>query len=335
LPGRAAGLILIRDFLSGEPMSVTTEKTLEVIVARSAGTCFGVEDATQIAHEQRKPILGPIVHNPLIVRNLAEDGIPILDRYSDLDALEREGVREVVITAHGYPRELKEELDQRGIKYHDATCPVLLKWVYGKIRHFEQSGYKVILVGNPDHAEIIASRSYGRDIHVVYSQEDVEALPDDFGEKTVAICQTTITRDKFQWLVDEIRRRKYPSLKAIDTRCKPVKNQQEAVERLAQWVDAIIIVGGFNSSNTTNLARISKKYLPDRTYHVDSTELIRAEWLEGVSHLGIGAGTSTPKEQIQAVQHRVGALHGGRIVYRREDRDGELVKDDFGEDQEI
>ena len=100
-------------------------------------------------------------------------------------------------------------------------------------------------------------------------------------------------------------------------------------------VAAMIIVGGFDSSNTTNLARISQKFLPDRTYHVDSVNLIRPEWLEGVSHLGVGGGTSTPKEQIQAVQQRVTELFDGHVSYRREDRDGDLVKDDFGEDDEI
>lgn len=304
------------------------------MVARSAGTCFGVEDAIEMAERERKPILGPIVHNPLIVSGLSAQGIPILDRYSDLGKLVEEGVNEVVITAHGYPKELKEELTSRGVRYHDATCPVLLKWVYGKIRHFEERGFKVILVGNPEHAEIIASRSYGNDIHVVYSKEDVAALPEDLGP-TAAICQTTITRDKFHGLVDEIRRMKYPDLRAVDTRCKPVKNQQEAVERLAQWVDAMIIVGGFDSSNTTNLARISQKYLPEKTYHVDSVDLVEGAWLENLRTLGIGAGTSTPKSQIQAVQRRIGALHGGNVRYVREDRDGELVKDDFGEGEEI
>jgi 4-hydroxy-3-methylbut-2-en-1-yl diphosphate reductase len=114
-----------------------------------------------------------------------------------------------------------------------------------------------------------------------------------------------------------------------------VKNQQEAVARLAQWVDAMIVVGGFSSSNTTNLARISRQWLPERTYHVDSAELLRREWLDGVSHLGICAGTSTPKDQIQAVQRRIGELFDGRVLYQREDKDGELVKDDFGEDDEI
>ena len=89
---------------------------------------------------------------------------------------------------------------------------MLLKWVYGKIRRFEEDGYKVILVGNPDHAEIIASRSYGTGIRVVYSDEDVDKLRDDLGPKTVAICQTTITRDKFQHLVERIRATKYPNL---------------------------------------------------------------------------------------------------------------------------
>jgi 4-hydroxy-3-methylbut-2-enyl diphosphate reductase len=316
-------------------MSTPATPDLEIIVAHSAGTCFGVEDAIEMAEERKQPILGPIVHNPLVVAGLADQGIPILERYSDLSTLDEGGVREVVITAHGYPRELKDDLTRRGIVYHDATCPVLLKWVYGKIRTFEAEGYRVILVGNPDHAEIIASRSYGNGIHVVYSDEEVAALPDDLGDRTVAICQTTITREKFQYLVDRIRTTKYPELKAVDTRCKPVKNQQEAVERLAQWVDAMIIVGGFDSSNTTNLARISRKFLPERTHHIDSVEGVDRKWLVGVRHLGIGGGTSTPKDQIQAVSVRIAELHGGKVKFRREDRDGELVKEDFGEDDEI
>lgn len=316
-------------------MAGTKSLALEVIVARSAGTCFGVEDAIDMARDKKQAILGPIVHNRLVVEGLAREGIPVLERYADLTELSGQGVREVVITAHGYPRELKEDLTRRGIVYHDATCPVLLKWVYGKIRKFEADGYKVILVGNPDHAEIIASRSYGEDIHVVYSDEAVDALPDDLGPKTVAFCQTTITRAKFEHIVERIRERKYPDLKAVDTRCKPVKNQQEAVARLAQWVDAMIVVGGFSSSNTTNLARIAQRWLPDRTYHVDSADLLKREWLDGVAHLGIAAGTSTPKEQIQSVQRRIGEIWEGQVLYRREDKDGELLKDDFGEDDEL
>ncbi len=297
-------------------MSENHRAEIEVIVAKSAGTCFGVEAAINIAEEIRKPILGPLVHNPKIVGDLASQGIPILERYADLEAAD--GLDEVVITAHGYPRELKEELRERGIEFHDATCPVLLKWVYRKIQTFEDDGYHVVLIGNPDHAEIIASRSYGKDISVVYDEDAVDALPSGLG-RTVAICQTTITKEKFERLVRCIRARKYPDLRAVDTRCKPVKNQQEAVETLAQWVDAMIIVGGYNSSNTTNLARISREHLPERTYHIDSDALVRSDWLDGVRHLGIGAGTSTPKEQIAAVQSRIAELYPGQVAFRTGD----------------
>ena len=289
--------------------------SLEVIVARSAGTCFGVEAAIDIAERERQPILGPLVHNPKIVGDLAQKGIPILERYAELAELGN--IDEVIITAHGYPKELKEALSSSGVRFHDATCPVLLKWVYRKIETFEQAGYHIVLVGNPNHAEIIASRSYGTNISVVYDEEAVDALPNDV-DKAVAICQTTITRDKFQFLIDLIRERKYPHLKAVDTRCKPVKNQQEAVGLLAEWVDAMIIVGGFNSSNTTNLAKISQKFLPDATYHIDSKELLDVAWLDGVRHLGIGAGTSTPKEQIDEVAQEVARLHGGTVTFRRD-----------------
>ena len=302
---------------------------LEVIVARSAGTCFGVEAAINMAEREKQPILGPLVHNPLIVDNLKRAGIPILERYSDVDTLSQNGVHEVVITAHGYPKHLKEALAAEGVKYHDATCPVLLRWVYTKIQRFEEQGHTVILIGNPNHAEIIASRSYGKNIQVVYSDADVEKLPPISGP-AVALCQTTITKEKFQHLVDRMRETVLPELKAVDTRCKPVKNQQEAVESLAQWVDAMLIVGGFDSSNTTNLAKISSKYLPKATYHIDSAAMVKPEWLGPVAHLGIGAGTSTPKSQIEEVKQRVVQLFPGRVVFRR---DGD--EDDGPEDADV
>ena len=311
-----------------------SSNSLEVIVARSTGTCFGVEGAIEIAQKYRKPILGPIVHNPKIVEDLAKDGIPILERYQDLESIEAQGLKEVVITAHGYPKELKEDLLKRGVRFYDATCPVLLKWVYQKIRTFEAKGFSIILVGNPDHAEIIASRSYGKNIHVVYSEEEVDQLPNNLGN-TIAICQTTITKDKFQKLVDYIRQTKYPEMKAIDTRCKPVKNQQQAVTDLAQWVDAILIIGGYNSSNTTSLARLAQKYLPNTTYHIDSPELVKLDWLERIAHLGIGAGTSTPKSQIDEVQRYVAEIYPGKVFFRKEGVDGEILDGDFSLEDEF
>ncbi len=308
--------------------------SLEVIVARSAGTCFGVEAAIELAETHRKPILGPIVHNPQIVADLANKGIPILDRYQQLDSMKEQGINEVVITAHGFPKEHKEALLQKGIQFHDATCPVLLKWVYRKIRTFEGEGYDIILIGNPNHAEIIASRSYGNKIHVVYSEAEANQLPEGL-EKTIAICQTTITKEKFEKLVDYIRITKYPNMRAVDTRCKPVKNQQQAVKDLAQWVDAILIIGGYNSSNTTNLANLAKKYLPDKTFHIDSPDLMQADWLKGIRHLGIGAGTSTPKSQIDDVQQRVAELYPGPVYFRKEGNDGEILDGDFSPSDEF
>ncbi|MBI3890645.1 MAG: 4-hydroxy-3-methylbut-2-enyl diphosphate reductase [Candidatus Wallbacteria bacterium] len=300
-------------------------RPLEVIVARSAGTCFGVEAAIDMAEREKKPILGPLVHNPLVVANLAAAGIPILERYQDLDTLAGQ-VEEVVITAHGYPKQLKAALQERGITYHDATCPVLLKWVYSKIERFEEMGYTILLVGNPNHAEIIASRSYGTHIHVIYSEDDCDALPPISGP-TVALCQTTIAREKFERLVDYLREHRFSDLKAVDTRCKPVKSQQEAVENLAQWVDAMLIVGGFESSNTTNLARISERYLPHRTYHIDSAASIDPAWFERVNNLGIGAGTSTPQHQIQQVERRLEELFPGQILIHRTARHDDEAED--------
>lgn len=289
-----------------------TTSVLRVTVAASAGTCFGVERAIRIAERERKPILGPLVHNPQIVSDLAAKGIRILERYHDIDRLD--GVREVIITAHGYPRELKEALAATGIRIHDATCPILRNWVYEKIRRFESDGYHIILIGNPEHAEVIATRSYGANITVVQSESDVEALPEKLGP-AVALCQTTLTQEKFDRLVRCIRERRCPSLIAVDTRCKPVRKQQEAVDLLAREVDAMIIIGGLDSSNTTNLARIARKYLPDTTYHIDSPGELRPCFLEEVGRLGIGAGTSTPWSQIEAVKDRLKEIYPGTVLF--------------------
>ena len=93
---------------------------LEVIVAHSAGTCFGVEAAIDIAKKVKKPILGPLVHNPQIVGDLAAEGIPILERYDGMKVLEDNGYKEVIITAHGYPKQLKEELVEKGIEFFEV-----------------------------------------------------------------------------------------------------------------------------------------------------------------------------------------------------------------------
>lgn len=305
-----------------------TDQKLNLIIAKSAGTCFGVKAAIALAERHRKPILGPIVHNPQIVKELNDQGIDILERYEDIDSLNSREITEVVITAHGYPKEKKIDLSKRGIKYHDATCPVLLKWVYKKIENFTSQGFHIILIGNPKHAEIIASRSYGKDISVVYSKEEIDQLDLRSHSKVVAICQTTITEDKFRQLVNYIKETKYPDLKVVDTRCKPVKNQQEAVQDLAAWVDAMLIVGGYNSSNTTNLAKLASKFLPKRTHHIDSADCIQKEWLQGVQNLGIGAGTSTPQEQIIAVEEKVRELFDGEVlVSRDESHDDEVIEE--------
>lgn len=291
--------------------ALNLQHILEIRVAKSAGTCFGVEAAIELAERHQKPVLGPLVHNPQIVRDLSQKGIPILERYEDLHHLKQNGYNEVVLTAHGYPKELKKSLEEQGVHYYDATCPVLLKWVYAKIQQFEAQSYQVILIGNPKHAEIIASRTYGANVAVVYSQEDIDLLP-NFKKPVAALCQTTITLEKLQGLLACLRRR-FPGLVSVDTRCKPVKNQQEAIVNLAQCMDAMIIIGGYNSSNTTNLAKIAKRYLPKTSFHIDSPEKVKSEWLRGIQRLGVGAGTSTPKKQIEELLNCIIQLYPGPV----------------------
>jgi 4-hydroxy-3-methylbut-2-enyl diphosphate reductase len=131
----------------------------------------------------------------------------------------------------------------------------------------------------------------------------------------VAVCQTTLTQEKLIFLVELIRRR-HPGLEVVDTRCKPVRSQQEAVNELAAWVDAMIVVGGLEASNTSNLARIARRHLPDRTHHIDRADRIERAWLAGIAHLGIAAGTSTPRSQIQEVVDRIASIASADVTVR-------------------
>jgi 4-hydroxy-3-methylbut-2-enyl diphosphate reductase len=293
--------------------------TLEVVVADSAGACFGVLNAIEIAREHRQPILGPLVHNPEVVQGLAAQGIPILERYSEVDPAATPGL---VITAHGYPRDRKDELAAQGVEVHDATCPVLLRGVYRHIERLNAEGFHIFLVGDPRHAEIIASQSYGTRISVVYTEDEARVVPEGLGQ-TVAMCQTTLTRGHFDTIVSVLQE-KYPDLRVMDTRCRPVKNQQEAVEELAQWVDGFIVLGGLDSSNTRNLARIAARRLGERVHHIDRPEKLTAEMLEGMRRVGVGGGTSTPRDQIDALLERISEVFPGEVRVRADrDRGGD------------
>lgn len=276
---------------------------MEVIVADAAGFCMGVKRACQMAFQAaaRQPgrvkSLGPIIHNPQLVAKLAAEGLEIADEVDEL-----EPGTAVLIRSHGVPPEVYERARELELEIIDATCPLVRK-AHRLTSRLAEEGYAVVIVGEPDHPEVRALKAYAGDgAHVVETPADVEAL-DDLGRVGV-VAQTTQLLSDYQRLVGALLA-KAEELKAFNTICDATALRQQAAERLAAAVDAMIVVGGKNSANTTRLYQRCRDKLGLPAWHIETAEELDPSWFSGMQRLGVTAGASTPDWIIEAVVERL------------------------------
>lgn len=274
---------------------------MEIIVAEEAGFCFGVKRALKIIRrlqEQGKAIqtFGPLIHNDTVLENLAASGIQYID-----DLNEYEHGKTLIIRTHGIPRDVESYLQEQGIEYVDATCP-LVKKAHRHIAGLGRRNTFAVIVGDRRHPEIIAARSYATEAAIVNSLEEARALP--LHKHISVVAQTTLNTEFFKEIV-AILLDKTEKLEIFNTICAATRVRQDAVRKLAPRVDGVVVIGGKNSSNTKKLAAISREKNP-RTFHIErSTELGAPEIRCAVAALGsvgITAGASTPPEEVAAVK---------------------------------
>lgn len=274
---------------------------MKITLASALGTCFGVRDAIDAAMDDsfrdKLTIVGELVHNPQVVGQLRERGVAMVKSIDEPITTSN-----VMITAHGAPKSLREELAARGHNVYDASCPLVIK-VHNKVSALVAKGYFPIVIGRRDHVEV---RGIVGDLgiyDVVESVDEVARLePHD---KIGIVCQTTQQVENAHAILDAIRER-FPQSDVwfIDTICKPTKDRQVAVRELAEQVDLMIVVGGHNSSNTKKL----KQVCDDRgveAYHISSPQELVDAWFAKKQHVGVTAGTSTPHDVIQEVVHAI------------------------------
>lgn len=279
----------------------------EIIVARSAGFCWGVQRAftkvLDIAKNQpeRHPIYtyGPLIHNPQAVDMLKQQGIGVLDELPE----KIEGT--VVIRTHGVPPAERKRLELSGAKLCDATCPDV-GIIQGTVRKHLKLGYFIVIIGNKEHPEVRALLGFAeKNGACVNSSDEVLALPEDLGNVCV-VSQSTQQRENFNNLVKLLKGR-YPNCLAFDTICRSTDMRQEEVKNLAKEVDAMVVVGGRNSSNTNRLAEISKA-MGTPTFLIETDNEIITEDFSEFKKIGVTAGASTPKWVIERVVDRLNAL---------------------------
>jgi len=282
---------------------------MKVIRAKSAGFCWGVERAIQIAREEaeggkrRVYTDGPLIHNRQMMNALSKEDVREVGDYQSKEELDLEETEEkesvVVVRAHGISPQRRDYLKGLGLPFRDGTCPDV-GIIAGKVKSHAEKGYRVVIFGDPDHPEVIGLMGYaqGRG-HVVHSPEDLKNLP-DLGDKVAMVSQSTMFTHEFKALTSQLAE-KYPSLIVFDTICGATKERQsDLVELVKEGADAIVVIGGKHSANTRKLAKLASSY--DRpTFHVETAEDLDSEMLKEFSTVGVTAGASTPEFIIRSV----------------------------------
>lgn len=283
---------------------------MKIILAKSAGFCFGVKRATQMAFDaaermERICSLGPIIHSPQMVRKLEEKGVKVVRNVAGLE----DGA--VIVRSHGVTADELQSLLDRELEIVDATCPFVKK-AQDYAAQLSEEGYMVVLVGEKDHPEVQGIVSYARkgEVRVVADRGEAETLPRS-GRMGI-VAQTTQSLENLREVVDACLQRS-KELRVFNTICDATAVRQSEARKIAAEVDLMLVIGGFNSANTNRLAQLCRELQP-QTYHVETAGEVDPAWVAGVDKIGITAGASTPRWIIDEVVSRVEEIAAARDV---------------------
>lgn len=275
---------------------------MEVIVAKTAGFCFGVKRAVEKvyanADNEHVYTYGPIIHNEQVVADLEKHGVRVVGEDTDLSVLPK---GTVVVRAHGTSRDEFDRLRKSGMEIEDATCPFVSK-IYRIVEEESAAGRTVVIVGNAAHPEVKGIKGWsGADTYVVGSVEEAKNI-NILSQKISIVSQTTFNLKKFQEIVEIFDKKDY-DIKCLNTICNATEVRQTEARQIASQVDAMIVIGGKNSSNTQKLFEICKEECSN-TYYIQTAEDMDFTAIRGMQRIGITAGASTPKNIIEEVQTR-------------------------------
>lgn len=276
---------------------------MNIIIAKNAGFCFGVKRAVNMAYAQSEISsgkvfsYGPIVHNPQVVSELESKGV-----YS-VDNIDLSKDSNIIIRSHGVPKDIINKIIDNKLNLVDCTCPYVSK-IHKKVEEYYNKGYDIIIIGDKNHPEVIGINGWcDNKAYIVNSEEEANKLPNF--DNVCVVSQTTNTLEKFD-IISEIIKERSNNIHIHNTICNATKVRQESAAEVAKVVDAMIVIGGKNSSNTRKLVEISKKYCKN-VYHIETIEDLSLQDIQRFNTIGITAGASTPdwiiKEAVEAMDN--------------------------------
>ena len=273
---------------------------MEVRIADNAGFCFGVKRAMKMAWDELENksenniySLGPLIHNKQAVDRYKEKGLVEMD---NLESIPSES--KLIIRSHGVAEKVYTESKAKNMEIVDTTCPFVKK-IHDIVKDFSERGYKIIIVGNANHPEIIGINGWCNNEAIVINKlEEIDDITFDPTQIYCVVSQTTANLESFDKIVQKLKT-KINNLTVKNTICFATKERQISAIDLAREVDCMVVIGGKHSSNTQKLVNICKDLVP--TFSVETKEELEKEKFTGFKVAGVTAGASTPDWIIEEV----------------------------------
>jgi 4-hydroxy-3-methylbut-2-enyl diphosphate reductase len=301
---------------------------MEIILANPRGFCAGVDRAIEIVERAIEVFGAPIyvrhevVHNRYVVDGLRERGAVFVEELSEVPEKST-----VIFSAHGVSKQIQAEARERQLQVFDATCPLVTK-VHIEVHHHAHEGREIVFIGHAGHPEVEGTmgqydNSEGG-IYLVESPEDVATLQVKNPDNLAYVTQTTLSIDDTVAVVNALRDR-FPNIigPKKDDICYATQNRQDAVKKLANHCDVILVVGSPNSSNSNRLREIAEK-LGKRAFLIDDADQLQREWVADAARIGVTAGASAPEILVKKVVARLNAW-GGEVVVENEGIEEKVV----------
>ena len=280
------------------------KKNLKIYLASPRGFCAGVKRAIEIVEKSLnkygKPVYvrHEIVHNKQVVNDLKEKGAIFIEELSDI----KDNTRPVIFSAHGVPKSVPKEAEEKKLSFVDATCPLVSK-VHRESEQLYKNGYDIILIGHNNHPEVIGTMGQLPDgsIKLIETADDVDLLKvENFSKPLAYITQTTLSVDDTAEIIDKLKK-KFPNIKQPikEDICYATTNRQKAVKEIAPKCDMFFVIGSRNSSNSVRLVEVAKKAGCKKSLLMHSEQKIPMDELMNSETVGISSGASAPDHLIQ------------------------------------
>ena len=271
---------------------------MEVILADDYGFCYGVKRAIKTAKDNvdlSKPVctLGPIIHNPQMVKALADEGIGTVNSVDEMDC------GKIIIRSHGVGPSVYDAIKAKGLELADATCPHVKK-AQMSAKSLADEGFKVIIIGEQEHPEVKSIKEWAGENSLVLDTEE-KARNVAFVPRLGIVAQTTFSAEAFTKIVSILIEKSY-DIRILRTICTATDKRQSAAIKLAKDVDMMLVIGGRNSANTTRLAQLCTANCV--THHIETVDELHDDWFNNIKKIGITAGASTPDWIIKEVYEK-------------------------------